>query len=307
LNHPALPLDTRRNNPIAEETPMSLVRNHLRSRAVSRWTLAIGLSTLLAQAHADGLALYGSEVIPNPQQVAAILSGRTAKTTPFKMRGVRLSEATAPEKLAAAQARPTDCPDQPGLTKELKTRGVRVAGEIDCGPAGAARKAETIAAAPVKDCPPVEALKSRGVRLTTDTPPGRVSVDCDPTAPVARAEAAQPKIDSLALPLQFARDATGLAPQTLAQLDAVAEGIKQSGERRILLIGHTDPAGNESYDLFVSTERAFMVRDYLVQHHGISSKRLKVIGMGTEALLNKKDLTAAENRRVEFRADISEI
>lgn len=269
--------------------------------------LALGLALIAPfyGAFAQAVVLYNDGAIPAPSQIAAILNGRAEPAAKWKTRGVKLLD---PAPVVAAQT--GDC--DPVRVNGMKIRGIRTLGQAtaDCGKS--APVAETAAKAPVSpDCAAATLSKTRGVRLLDDSStvpaPAKAEVaavkDCPPAANVATAPQGA---SGFAVPLAFNANSTQLAPQMLAQLDAVAEGIKQTdAERRILLIGHTDPSGNENFDLFVSVERAFVVRDYLVQKHGIPASRLKVVGMGTEVLLNKANVTAAENRRVEFRADVA--
>ena|SRR2546426_6231926 len=125
-----------------------------------------------------------------------------------------------------------------------------------------------------------------------------------PTTPAAAKPAADDRPSSLALPVQFAFDSARILPNAYRQLDAVAAGIKLVGPTaKIVIEGHTDAVGSAEYNLRLSSQRADAVRCYLITHHGIDPARLRVVGMGKFAPLNKASPTAPENRRVEFRAE----
>jgi len=110
---------------------------------------------------------------------------------------------------------------------------------------------------------------------------------------------------SLALPVQFAFDSALILPDAYRQLDALAAGIKLAGPSvKVLIEGHTDAVGSAQYNLRLSSQRADSVRIYLITRHGIDPARLRVVGMGKYAPLNKTTPNAPENRRVEFRAEV---
>ena len=130
-------------------------------------------------------------------------------------------------------------------------------------------------------------IKWRSVRLTEDAP----------------AEAPAPKrANGLALQVQFAFGSATIQPEARTQLDAVADGIRMVPESQSVVIeGHTDAVGSDTYNLQLSNRRAAAVKQYLVQMHGIDAARLKTAGYGEYRLINEQDPQAAENRRVEFR------
>ena len=118
-----------------------------------------------------------------------------------------------------------------------------------------------------------------------------------PTTPAAAKPAADDRPSSLALPVQFAFDSARILPNAYRQLKLVGPTAK------IVIEGHTDAVGSAEYNLRLSSQRADAVRCYLITHHGIDPARLRVVGMGKFAPLNKASPTAPENRRVEFRAE----
>jgi len=140
-------------------------------------------------------------------------------------------------------------------------------------------------------------LKMRSIRLVDDNVAQAPSTGASPAAAHAGPSA-------LGLPVQFAFDSTALLPQAMAQLDALAEGIRRTDPGvRVIVEGHTDAVGTPEYNLRLSALRAQAVKTYLVSRHGIDAARLRVIGKGLFAPIEGRDPFAPENRRVEFRAD----
>jgi outer membrane protein OmpA-like peptidoglycan-associated protein len=108
---------------------------------------------------------------------------------------------------------------------------------------------------------------------------------------------------ALALPIRFAFDSAQVLPESIPALEAVALGIKILGPTaRISIEGHTDAAGSDTYNLTLSQKRALAVKTYLVLQHGIPAENLRTVGLGESALINPRNPLAAENRRVQFRA-----
>lgn len=153
-----------------------------------------------------------------------------------------------------------------------------------------------ILSAPAKLARPI---KMRSIRLL-DAPQAHAEV----AAPVATTAADDPP-SGLGLPVRFAFGSANLLPETMAQLDALAEGIRRTDPNvRVVVEGHTDAVGSPEYNLRLSELRAAAVKHYLVSHHRIDPARLKTLGRGMFAPIGSLNPFAPENRRVEFRADI---
>ena len=71
--------------------------------------------------------------------------------------------------------------------------------------------------------------------------------------------------------------------------------------KRIRIEGHTDSTGKESFNIYLSNQRAKAVREYMISR-GISADRLEAIGYGPSRPIanNKTRSGRAANRRVEF-------
>ena len=84
-------------------------------------------------------------------------------------------------------------------------------------------------------------------------------------------------------------------------LDRIAEILNQHPDTTILIVGHTDSIGSETYNLGLSIDRAEAVLEHLRQR-GVSLLRLSADGRGEADPIadNATPEGRATNRRVEF-------
>ncbi len=99
----------------------------------------------------------------------------------------------------------------------------------------------------------------------------------------------------------FVKGTPRLIPSSYLQLDRVFEFLAKNPERRILLMGHTDTAGDKGLNQKLSEDRAKAVKSYLVKK-GIKASRINTRGFGgSKPLSDKRDeISKLKNRRVEF-------
>jgi outer membrane protein OmpA-like peptidoglycan-associated protein len=92
-----------------------------------------------------------------------------------------------------------------------------------------------------------------------------------------------------------------LLPSARVKLDQVANALRDVSTRNLIVEGHTDSQGSESYNQGLSQRRADTVRDYLVQR-GYPSERILARGMGEGRPIadNASPEGRANNRRVEI-------
>jgi OOP family OmpA-OmpF porin len=85
------------------------------------------------------------------------------------------------------------------------------------------------------------------------------------------------------------------------KLDQVANALLSVSARNIIVEGHTDSRGSESYNQGLSQRRADAVRNYLVQR-GYPSDRIQSRGKGEGSPIadNASSEGRANNRRVEI-------
>lgn len=146
------------------------------------------------------------------------------------------------------------------------------------------REGETVDPAKVAQILNTRVIKTRSLRL------------------INQAESDAPK--ALSLPIHFAFDSDQVEPSARPQLDALASGIKQlPPSQRVVVEGHTDGIGSDSYNMALSQRRAAAVKQYLVSVHHIDARRLKDVGYGLYRPIDGTDPTAPENRRVQFHGE----
>ncbi len=81
----------------------------------------------------------------------------------------------------------------------------------------------------------------------------------------------------------------------------LATSMKNNPETNIMVIGHTDDVGSDSYNYTLSQQRAQSVKDFAVSS-GVSISRISITGKGeTEPIAdNTTEAGRAQNRRVEI-------
>jgi outer membrane protein OmpA-like peptidoglycan-associated protein len=100
--------------------------------------------------------------------------------------------------------------------------------------------------------------------------------------------------------LLFDFDSDVLRSESRKNLDNLASSLSGFGDSKLMLIGHTDSQGSDSYNLDLSRRRASSVASYL-ESHGVSSVRVELAGRGESEPIasNDTEMGRQENRRVE--------
>ncbi len=87
---------------------------------------------------------------------------------------------------------------------------------------------------------------------------------------------------SIAMPINFDYDSADIRTDSETYLDEI--GIMMNMEKlldqNIVIEGHTDATGTGQYNLQLSVNRAYSVREYLMKKHNISPDRLQIVGKG---------------------------
>ena len=107
--------------------------------------------------------------------------------------------------------------------------------------------------------------------------------------------------------LLFGFDSDRLQPAAQANLADLAESLLDYDDTEILIIGHTDASGSDSYNQTLSERRADAAAAHLIQN-GISARRVDVMGLGEGEPVadNGSEAGRQENRRVEVAIFASE-
>ncbi len=101
--------------------------------------------------------------------------------------------------------------------------------------------------------------------------------------------------------VNFENDKATLRPQAIAKLDEAAATLKEWGDVKVEVAGHTDSRASDGYNLSLSLRRAESVRDYLIGK-GIAAERLfvKAYGESSPVADNETEEGRLKNRRVEL-------
>ena len=103
--------------------------------------------------------------------------------------------------------------------------------------------------------------------------------------------------------INFDFDSAKIRSDSYPLLDEFGKALKHGlNDASIIIAGHTDNIGSNEYNQELSEERAKSVKNYLLNHHGIDSKRITIKGYGETKPIasNDTDDGRLKNRRVEF-------
>ncbi|MGD8773694.1 MAG: OmpA family protein [Syntrophobacterales bacterium] len=111
------------------------------------------------------------------------------------------------------------------------------------------------------------------------------------------AVAAVPSMDTV----HFEFDKSDLTPEAKMKLDEAAEILRNRSDLRVVIQGHTDNTGPETYNLTLSEQRAQAVHEYL-RAKGIAPERMETVGYGLSQPVtsNSTPEGRAQNRRSEI-------
>lgn len=107
--------------------------------------------------------------------------------------------------------------------------------------------------------------------------------------------------------LLFGFDSSALQAEAEQNLSEFATSMNEFEETKILIVGHTDAKGSESYNLSLSERRAQSAADYLTKE-GVAGSRIQAEGKGElEPVATNETVDGrTENRRVEIAIFASE-
>jgi OOP family OmpA-OmpF porin len=102
--------------------------------------------------------------------------------------------------------------------------------------------------------------------------------------------------------IEFENGSARLTPLGMRILDEMASKMREMGDVRVQIIGHTDNQGQREKNLTLSQDRADAVRAYLVKQ-GVAAGGLSVLGKGPDepTVSNATPDGRARNRRIQFK------
>ena len=107
----------------------------------------------------------------------------------------------------------------------------------------------------------------------------------------------------------FDFDKRDIKEEAEATLLKLAQGIKETNKKHVLIEGHTDSKGSDSYNLELSQKRADSVRDWFVAKGGFTGVQFQTKGYGESKPITQNTNPdgsdnpegRAQNRRVEIK------
>jgi len=104
------------------------------------------------------------------------------------------------------------------------------------------------------------------------------------------------------LDINFDYNSAELTPRVEPQLDSLGKALTSPdlAGSVVMLGGHTDAKGGDSYNQGLSERRAETVKHYLLDHYHIPAANVISAGYGKKGMKNPADPFAAENRRVQI-------
>ena len=110
------------------------------------------------------------------------------------------------------------------------------------------------------------------------------------------------KLAQITVAIQFDFGSARIRPQSYRTVGLMADSLYHPYllGYRFLIVGHTDAVGGRATNLELSQHRADAIREALINPFGIDPQRIEAVGLGEEQLLNRRNPTAAENRRVQL-------
>lgn len=100
----------------------------------------------------------------------------------------------------------------------------------------------------------------------------------------------------------FDYDSYAIKPEFQSLIEAHARFIKSSGNRKVMLEGHTDERGGREYNLALGQKRAEAVQKSLTLL-GVSGEQIEAVSFGEEraAAQGSGEAVWAQNRRAEIK------
>lgn len=122
----------------------------------------------------------------------------------------------------------------------------------------------------------------------------------EPTHGCPLARVAGSKIEILQQ-IFFETDSATIKDESFPVLEAVAAILRDLGDARVRIEGHTDYQGTDQYNLDLSRRRARAVAQWLIETGKIKASRLETEGYGkSRPLVSGRNADVGLNRRVEF-------
>lgn len=100
----------------------------------------------------------------------------------------------------------------------------------------------------------------------------------------------------------FDTDQATIKPESAEVLNRIGSMLSEHADMSLMIEGHTDSTGDFDHNMDLSARRAEAVKQWLITDHGISSERLRTMGLGSTQPKESNDTEEGkrQNRRVEL-------
>lgn len=153
---------------------------------------------------------------------------------------------------------------------------------------------------------PAQAPKTAEPEMTGETPPMDEPAEADGLALTVIAVEVESELASLCKietnKAFFSLDSAKLDAEARDKLRQIAECVQSEtvGDRKLRLVGHTDPRGTDEYNKQLGKSRAETVADFLTEE-GLAKDRVEVESKGEQAATPLDDRGMQYDRRVDIR------
>jgi len=124
------------------------------------------------------------------------------------------------------------------------------------------------------------------------------SLSLDEREQIAEIAATKPKID---LEIQFDYNSAEISRTAMPAVQELGKALTDPSLKGATLVvaGHTDGVGGNSFNQDLSERRAETIKRYLIDKYGLAGKNLIAVGYGKTKLKDAANPTDAINRRVQ--------
>ncbi len=101
--------------------------------------------------------------------------------------------------------------------------------------------------------------------------------------------------------INFPSGKSTILPESFGLLSKVQKAIRDFPDRKIIIEGHTDSMGDDTYNMQLSLDRAKAVTAYLIANMGIGEDRITATGYGESRPIASNDTKEGrqQNRRID--------
>ena len=104
--------------------------------------------------------------------------------------------------------------------------------------------------------------------------------------PAAAPVVIEKKVVKVRQPIMFPFDSSEITAEEMAKVDALANILTENSDTNVVINGYASSEGPESYNMFLSQERAIAVQSALIEK-GIDDSRIDIVGKGETSIFGE--------------------